>query len=80
MRSIRRICALVVSTALVATASAQTVKSFADVRAAVTGEELLVSESLVIEGVVVSDCDSPNMDQNPNLSTSRIDSSVDASI
>lgn len=73
MKSIRRICALVVATALVATASAQTVKSFADVRAAVTGEELLVSESLVIEGVVVSDCDSPNMEQNPNLSTSRID-------
>jgi hypothetical protein len=64
---------MVVAAMVVATASAQTVKSFADVRAMVTGDALPITENLVIEGVVVSDCDSPNMDQNPNLSTARID-------
>ena len=73
MKLTKRICAMVVAAMVVATASAQTVKSFADVRAMVTGDALPITENLVIEGVVVSDCDSPNMDQNPNLSTARID-------
>ena len=73
MKLTKKICALAVAITLVATASAQTTKSFADVRALVTEDKYAVAESLVIEGVVVSDCESPNMDQNPNLSTSRID-------
>ena len=73
MKLTKKICALAVAILFVATASAQTAKSFADVRALVTEDNLKVTESLVIEGVVVSDCESPNMDQNHNISTSRMD-------
>lgn len=73
MKLTKKIYALAVAIVFVATASAQTTKSFADVRALVTEDKFTVTESLIIEGVVVSDSESPNMDQNPNLSTSRID-------
>ena len=73
MKLMKKICALAVAIVFVATASAQNTKSFADVRALVTEDKYTVTESLVIEGVVVSDSESPNMDQNPNISTSRID-------
>ena len=73
MKLTKKICVLAVAIVFVATASAQTTKSFADVRALVTEDKFTVTESLIIEGVVVSDSESPNMDQNPNLSTSRVD-------
>ena len=62
MKLMKKICALAVAIVFVATASAQNTKSFADVRALVTEDKYTVTESLVIEGVVVSDSESPNMD------------------
>lgn len=51
---------------------AQEVKSFEQVRAMVAEDTLTITESLVIEGVVVSDCDSPNMDMNYNITHEKI--------
>ena len=69
---------MAVAVAIIATAaaqqvSAQEVKSFEQVRALAVEDKTPISESLIIEGVVISDCDSPNMDINHNTSTAKTD-------
>ena len=78
MKITKKICAMAVAVAIIATAaaqqvSAQEVKSFEQVRALAVEDKTPISESLIIEGVVVSDCDSPNMDINHNTSTAKTD-------
>ena len=57
----------------VQSALAQEVKSFEQVRAMAVEDKTPITESVVIEGVVISDCDSPNMDINHNVSTAKTD-------
>ena len=78
MKLTNRICALAVAVAIIATAaaqqvSAQEVKSFEQVRAMVAEDKATVSESVIIEGVVISDCESPNMDVNHNVNHTKVD-------
>ena len=47
--------------------------SFADVRALATAEGTAVDEDILIEGIVVSDYRSPNMELNPNLNYYSVD-------
>ncbi len=63
----------IIATAAAQSISAQEVKTFEQVRAMVTEDKTSITESVVIEGVVISDCDSPNMDQNHNVSTAKTD-------
>ena len=78
MKITKKICAMAVAVAIIATAaaqqvSAQEVKSFEQVRAMVVEDKIQITESVVIEGVVISDCDSPNMDINHNVTTAKTD-------
>lgn len=61
--------------ATVSQTSAQTV-GFEAVRAMANAEGTPVAQSTVIEGVVIGDCGSPNMDNNPNLNYYSVDTSV----
>ncbi|MBQ7342068.1 MAG: hypothetical protein IJW42_02285, partial [Alistipes sp.] len=73
-----KICAMAVAAVLTATAGvqsiwAQEVKTFEQVRAMAVEDKTTVTESVIIEGVVISDCESPNMDINHNVSTAKTD-------
>ena len=61
------------ATAGVQSAWAQEVKSFEQVRAMAVEDKTQIAEDVVIEGVVISDCESPNMDINHNISTAKTD-------
>ena len=78
MKLTNKICAMAVAVALTATvgvqsALAQEVKSFEQVRAMAVEDKTPITESVIIEGVVISDCESPNMDINHNVSTAKTD-------
>lgn len=49
---------------------------FATVRVMATPEGATIEESTVIDGVVIGDCNSPNMDNNPNSAYHTVDTSV----
>lgn len=48
--------------------------SFAEVRALASGEQTQITEDFIIDGVVVSDCDSRNMALNPATNYNKVDS------
>jgi hypothetical protein len=50
--------------------------SFADVRALATAEGTAVDEDILIEGIVVSDFHSKNMEANPSVSYDKVDVTV----
>ena len=50
--------------------------SFADVRALATAEGMAVDEDILIEGIVVSDFHSKNMEANPSVSYDKVDVTV----
>ncbi len=50
--------------------------TFAEARAMATTNGTEIDEDLIIEGIVVSDCHSKNMEVNPNVACDRVDTSV----
>lgn len=71
----KKLLAISFAVAFVLSVSGRNV-DFATVRAMATPEGAAIEESTVIEGVVIGDCTSPNMENNPNLSFHNIDTSV----
>ena len=51
-------------------------KSFADIRGLATADGYTVNEALVLNGWIISDCKSKNMELNPSISSSKVDTSV----
>lgn len=51
-------------------------RSFSDIRSLATAEGATIEEDLIIKGWIISDWRSKNMELNPNLSSSEVDTSV----
>lgn len=54
------------------------ITGFADVRAMATEKGYTVEEDVVIEGMIISNCDSPNMELNPSVEYNVVDTEENA--
>ena len=54
------------------------ITSFADVRAMATEKGFYIEDDVVIEGMIISNCDSPNMELNPSVEYNVVDTQENA--